>query len=185
MSLTREQLEAAVDDVFYLTQQMFVHYSWMTRGLPKLGELPTPLHSTLLSNALAEAQLMYFRKLNEFFRPLNPRFPDDLKCELWGYPATGGFIHPEDVEELHKRVAHPTTRQATHGRASFEIYDTSHRALSQALPFFEFIAEKFYPLGSQKSRQLRGGVSQLINLWNEWSSQIEEPKRKELRVSVS
>lgn len=180
-SLTREQLEAAVDDVFYLTQQMFVHYSWMTRGLPRLADLPTPLHTTLMSNALTEAQLMYYRKLNEVFRPLNPRFPDDLKCELWGYPANGGFIQPDDVEELHKRVAHPTTRQATAGRASYEIYDTSHAALSLALPFFKFIAENFYTPGSEKSTQLLGGMLTLVRMWDEWSSQVEAAKRKELK----
>jgi class 3 adenylate cyclase len=181
--LTREQLESAADDVFYLAQQMFVHYSWMTRGLPNLADLPTPLHTAIMSNAVAEAQLMYYRKLNEFFRPLNPRHPDDLKCELWGYPATGWFIHPADLDEIHKRVAHPTTRQATHGRVGYEIYDSSHAALSHALPFFAFIAERFYTPGSEKSAQLLGGVKHLVLMWDEWSSMVEISKRKELNLA--
>jgi hypothetical protein len=182
MALTREQLEAAVDDVFYLGQQMFVHFAWMTRVQPRLTDLPTALHSTLVGNAAAEGQLMYYRKLNEFFRPLNRRYPDDLKCELFGYPATGGFIHPDDVEELHKRVAHPTTRQATHGRASFEVYETSHAGLSHVLPFFDFIAVNFYATGSLKSIQLLGGVRTLRTIWAEWTSLVEPSKRRELSV---
>jgi len=50
---------------------------------------------------------MFYRKLNEFFRRPNPRFPDDLKSELFEFTATGGFMSDADVEELHKRVSSP------------------------------------------------------------------------------
>jgi len=165
MPLTKPQLEAAVNDVFYLAQEMFAYYSWMTQVEPRLVDLSTPLHKMLVQNAVVEAQLMFYRKLNEFFRRSNPRFPDDLKSELFGFAATGGFMIDADIEELHKRVAHPTTQQAVRGPASYEIYDASHAALNHVIPFFTFLSEHFHVAGSSESRGLLGGVEMLRKLW--------------------
>jgi hypothetical protein len=176
--MTRKQLEKAVDDVFYLAQEMFAYYSWVTKIEPKLQDLPTPFHSTLVRNAVIEAQLMFYRKLNEFFCHPNPRFPDDLKSELFGFPATGGFICKADVEELHKRVAHPTTLEAVHGKVSYEIYDTSHTALNHVLPFFKFLTENFYAAGSRESRSLIASITKLCGFWHDWSLHVDASKRK-------
>lgn len=180
MSLTRAQLEIAANDVFYLVQEMFVCYSWMTRVKPRLADLPTPLHRTLVENAVVEAQLMFYRKLNEFFRRPSPRFPDDLKSELFGYPATGGFLSDADIEELHKRVAHPTTRQAEHGAISYEVYDASHAALNHSIPFLQHLAANFHAPDSKESRSLRAAIEAMRRMWEEWSSQVETTKRKTL-----
>jgi len=180
MPLTKPQLEVAANDVFYLAQEMFAYYSWMTRVEPRLKDLSTPLHKMLVQNAVVEAQLMYYRKLNEFFRKPNLRFPDDLKSELFGFPATGGFMSDAHIEELHKRVAHPTTQQAVCGPTSYEIYDTSHAALNHVIPFFIFLSEHFHATGSPASRSLLGRVDVLRKLWDEWSSLAEPVKRKTL-----
>jgi len=185
MFLTRPQLEAAVDDVFYLAQQMFAYYSWMTRVEPRLADLSTPLHKLLVQNAVIEAQLMFYRKLNEFFRGPDPRFPDDLKSELFGFAATGGFMNDADLNELHKRVAHPTTHQAVHGPATYEIYSASYLGLEQVIPFFTFLSERFHVAGSPQSRSLLAGVDVLRRLWSEWSSLIEPEKRKALSVCLT
>jgi hypothetical protein len=182
MPLTRPQLEVAANDVFYLAQEMFAYYSWKTRVEPRLADLSTPLHNMFVQNAVVEAQLMFYRKLNEFFRRPNPRFPDDLKSELFGYPATGGFMTDADIEELHKRVAHPTTQQAVHGAVSYEIYDASHAALEHVIPFFKFLSEHFHSPGSSESRSLLGGVDILRTIWGEWSSLVEPAKRKAMSV---
>jgi len=182
MPLTKPQLEVAANDVFYLAQEMFAYYSWMTRVEPRLKDLSTPLHKMLVQNAVIEAQLMYYRKLNEFFRQPDPRFSDDLKSELFGFSATGGFMSDADIEELHKRVAHPTTQQAVCGPASYEIYDASHAALNHVIPFFTFLSERFYTASSSESRSLLGGVEVLRKLWDEWSSLVESAKQKTLSV---
>lgn len=182
MSLTRAQLETAANDTFYLVQEMFVYYSWMTRVKPRIADLPMPLHSSLVQNAVIEAQLMFYRKLNEFFRRPNARFPDDLKSELFGYPATGGFLSDTDIEELHKRVAHPTTRQAECGIASYEVYDASHAALNHSIPFLRHLATNFHAPDSKESRSLLASIEFFRHLWNEWSAQVEAPKQKTLNT---
>ena len=182
MPLTKPQLEVAANDVFYLAQEMFAYYSWMTHVEPRLPDLSTPLHKMLVQNAVVEAQLMSYRTLNELFRRPNPRFPDALKSELFGFAATGGFMSDADIEELHKRVAHPTTQQAVRGPASYEIYDASYAALNHVIPFFTFLSEHFHANGSSESRSLLGGVDVLRKLWAEWSSLVEPAKRKALSV---
>jgi hypothetical protein len=182
MPLTKPQLEVAANDVFYLAQEIFAYYSWMTRVEPMLANLSTPLHKILIQNAVIEAQLMYYRKLNEFFRRPNLRFPDDLKSELFGFAATGGFMSDADIEELHKRVAHPTTQKAIRGPAFYEIYDASYAALNHVIPFFTFLSEHFHAAGSSESSRLLGGVDVLRKLWDEWSSLVEPAKRKALNV---
>jgi hypothetical protein len=185
MSLTRPQLEAAANDVFYLAQEMFAYYSWKKNIEPRLADLSMPLDKFLVQlvrNAVIEAQLMFYRKLNEVFRSRDPRHPDDLKSEVFDFPATGGFMSNADIDELHKRVAHPTTRQAVLGKASYEIYDTSHAALEHVIPFFNFLAERFHAPNSSESRSLLSGVNALRTMWDEWSSQVESAKRKALSV---
>jgi hypothetical protein len=161
---------------------MFAYYSWTTRVKPRLSDLPTSLHSTLVENAVIEAQLMFYRKLNEFFRRPNPRFPDDLKSELFSYSATGGFLTDLDIEELHKRVAHPTTRQAEFGARSYEIYDASHAALNHSIPFLRHLAVGFHASDSENSRSLLAAIEVMRRMWDEWSSQVEAPMRKTLNV---
>lgn len=158
MPLTRPQLEIAANDVFYLVQEMFAFYSWTTRVKPRLSDLPTPLHSKLVENAVIEAQLMFYRKLNEFFRRPNPGYPDDLKSVLFDYSATGGFLSDSDIEELHKRVAHPTTRQAEHGARSYEIYDASHATLNHSIPFLRHLAAHFHAPGSDERKSLLASI---------------------------
>jgi len=158
---------------------MFAYYLWMSHVEPRLGGL-SEFHKKPVQNAVIEAQLMYYRKLNEFFRRLNPNFPDDLKSELFGYGATGGFMNPADIEELHKRIAHPTTRQAVHGPVSYEIYDASCAALNHVIPFLNFLVSSFYTTGSDEAVHLMRGIEMLKRIWNEWSSQVEPEKRKPL-----
>lgn len=184
MALTRAQLEVAANDAFYLVHQMFAFYSWTTRVKPRLSDLPTPLHATIVENAVVEAQLMFYRKLNEFFRRPNHRFPDDLKSELFGYSATGGFLSDADIGELHKRIAHPTTRQAEHGARSYEVYDASHAALNHSLPFLRHLATNFHSQGSEKSRSLLAAIDIIRRMWDEWSAQVEASKRKSLNAKL-
>lgn len=176
--MKREKLESAANDVFYLAQEMFAFYAWKTRIEPRFTDLPTPLHVTLVRNAVIEAQLMFFRKLNEFFRHPNARYPDDLKSELFGYPSTGGFMSDPEISELHKRVAHPTTREATHGKVAYEIYDMSHAALEQAIPCLKHLSLHFFTPDSEASWSMIAGIAVLRKLWDEWSGQVEVEKRK-------
>ena len=181
MPLTQPQLEIAANEVFGLAQQMFTYYFWVTESRPRLLSLSEPYFTLcvrLIENAVVEAQLMYCRKLNEFFKPPNPRYPDDLKSEVFGYTATGGFITDANLEELHKRVAHLTTRSAELGPVPYEIYDISHAALSHAFPFFKYLSEHFYTPNSSESRHLLGAVGILQKLWEDWSSKAEPAKRK-------
>jgi hypothetical protein len=183
MALTQSQLEEAADHVFYLAQQMFAYYFWKSRIAPLLKDEGTSqFHKRSVQNAVVEAQLMYYRKLNEFFRRPTPRFPDDLKSELFGYPATGGFMSDAVLEELHKRIAHPTTQQANFGPVSYEIYYASHAGLSHVIPFFTFLSERFHIVGSKKSQSLLGGVDVYRRFWAEWTLLAEPEKRKPLNV---
>lgn len=182
MALTQTQLQSSANDVFYLTQEIFAYYIWMICIKPLLTKLSNPAYGQLIENAVIEAQLMYFRKLNEFFRPLNPRYTDELKSELFGYAPTGGFMSDTDITELHKRVAHPTTRQAQFGPASYEIYETSHAALSHAFPFFKYLAIHFYSPESAESKSLLAALEAFKRLWAEWSAQVEPPEKRLLSI---
>tara|TARA_B110000093_G_scaffold109374_1_gene117515 strand:+ start:51 stop:590 length:540 start_codon:yes stop_codon:yes gene_type:complete len=179
--MNEEQKSIAFNDLFYLVQQLFAYYSWTTKISPCVEKSEmNMLHLGLVKNAVVEAQIMYYRKLNETFLPKDPRYKDDLKVELFGYEPNEGFIKKEELKELHKRVAHPTTRNAIHGKVSFEIYDTSHSALKHSLPFLEHAAMNYYRKGSKESKDLLGSVDVLKTIWETWSLQVEPTRRRKL-----
>jgi hypothetical protein len=90
-----------------------------------------------------------------------------------------------EIEELHKRIAHPTTRQVTHGSLAYEVYDFSHAGLEQVLSFFTFLSTRFYPIGSPEADQLLSGARVLRRLWEEWTSMVDAGKQRRLKAEPS
>lgn len=76
---------------------------------------------------------------------------DDLRAyDFPGFKDTGDFLHPNDYEQLHKRVGHMTLRQARDGKISWEIHDAVKMAIAKSLPFLDFLTNEFYTQNSEK-----------------------------------
>jgi hypothetical protein len=71
---------------------------------------------SIVNNASLEAQLLFLRKLNEFFKPLatgKELEEDDVRAEHYaGFKSPGPFLSRPDEKEIHKRVGHITLMEA-------------------------------------------------------------------------
>ena len=86
------------------------------------------IHEDLIqaqNNASLESQLLFLRKLNEFFKHLptekeKPLKEDDLRAEHYsGFKSPGAFLSRPDQDELHKRVGHVTLMEVRYGKKNW------------------------------------------------------------------
>jgi hypothetical protein len=76
----------------------------------------------IVNNASLESQLLFLRKLNEFFEPLPAKKEDDLRAEhYFGFKSPGRFLSDQDVTELHKRVGHITLSEAVAEKTGLDL----------------------------------------------------------------
>lgn len=182
MPLSGVQLAAAALEAVTLAQQMFGYYSWKAHVETSIGPGLRPLYVVLVQMAVVEAQLMAYRRFNEFFRPVNPRYPDDLKCSEFGSPPTGGFLTDAEIQDIHKRVGHPTTRRVLQGAVDHEIYKTSHRALTHAIPFFVHLSQGALGKTHPEVAEISDTVAIWRTIWEEWSSMVSLHERLQLKA---
>lgn len=85
------------------------------------------------------------------------------------------------MDELHKRAAHPTFREADRGKESYRIYETSWRGLQHGLSFMAFLKKGFSANLPEKAEGIANYEALIRDLWITWSSEVPEKERKTLK----
>ena len=100
---------------------------------------------SIVNNASVEAQLLFLRKLNEFFESLPAKKEDDLRAEhYFGFKSLPGpFLSGEDEAELHKRVGHVTLKEVREQKKDWTklIRGSVPVAIDRSLEFFRFLRD--------------------------------------------
>lgn len=137
----------------------------------------------LVENGIVESQLIFYRRLNEFFypRPKKEKFPDDLRAYKFGFEELSPFLRKDDEEELHKRAAHPTFREADTGKVSYEIYSTSWHGLRHGLRFMNYLRTNLFADIPEKTKEVDVFTKAIHDLWEVWSSEIPSKDRRTLK----
>lgn len=182
---TKEELTAAADRVFHNISQLFGYYAWIGKIAPSLesrGEgAPGHFHFLLVQNAVVDGFLINLRRLNEFFskRPEKPKDErdDDLRAYHFGFPEIGHFLEKGDMDDLHKRIAHSTSRTALHGDVSYQAKHATELALTHSFQFLEHLLRTYYTDGSSESEKMKGACIVLIGLWTSWCEEAEKEKK--------
>lgn len=173
---TREELEKAAEQVFHWVTQLFGYYAWIAKVAPRLPDdvkhESDSLYFHLAQNAVVDGSLINLRRLNEFFscRPKeeNKKHADNLRAYDFEFPEIGRFLDPKDMDELHKRVGHATTRAVENGDASYRVFQGTELALKHSFKFLEHLLREFYAEGTGESGKMAKGITHLISLWTEW-----------------
>ena len=176
-SRTPEELEKALEvDIGYVILQTFpalkLFHEVVVPVLQKKG-----LHREieLLNNASLESQLLFLRKLNEFFMRLpenepdkkkkrkKPK-PDDLRAEHYtGFTSPGAFLSTDDEDELHKRVGHITLIEVRKGKKDWgKLIATSMPiAIDGMLKFCRFLRDWYSPLSDSGRETVKFYIKRL------------------------
>jgi hypothetical protein len=115
---TPDELERAINDIAYsIRQGCLAHQHYHYVVIPVLRKNGVPDATVrIVKNASFEAQLLFLRKLNEFFKPLatdKELEEDDVRAEHYaGFKSPGPFLSRPDEKEIHKRVGHITLMEA-------------------------------------------------------------------------
>ncbi len=143
---TPEELERALEDLFYAAHQCATwHFWYLLAGgaLKDVKDTAITTPATLIQNGVAEATLLFVRKTAEFFKPQDP---NDKADTIYSYRYSGytrqEWIIPFDPTyiELHKRVGHITIRQTRYGRIEWPIFPMVMQAMNKWAEFFEALA---------------------------------------------
>ncbi len=182
---TNAELAKAADRVFHYISQLFGYYAWVGKIAPSLESkvegAPGHLYFVLAQNAVVDGYLINLRRLNEFFstRPKKEKDEkdDDLRAYHFGFPEIGRFLDEEDMKELHKRIAHSTSRTALIGDVSYEAMKATEMALKHSFQFVEHLLRSFYTDGSSESETMKRACVRLLALWSSWCAEAEKEKQ--------
>lgn len=170
---TPDELEQALEDIGYVILQCFAaHQIFHNTIAPTLRK--SGIHENLIhahNNASLESQLLFLRKLNEFFKHLpteeeKPLKEDDLRAEHYkDFRSPGPFLSGPDEDELHKRVGHITLIEVRRGKKDWtELVKSSLPiAVDRLLKFFCFLRDS-YQLSSSKREDVQFYIEQLEQL---------------------
>jgi hypothetical protein len=143
---TPDELEKAIDDIGYaILQACIAHDLYHIEVVPVLRKNGMPEGTiSIVNNASLEAQLLFLRKLNEFFESLPAKKEDDLRAEhYFGFKSSGAFLGDEDEAELHKRVGHITFKEVRERKKDWTklIRGSVPVAIDRSLEFFRFLRD--------------------------------------------
>jgi hypothetical protein len=175
---TPEELEQALEvDIGYVILQTFPALKLFHEVVvPVLQEKGLHEEIRILNNAAIESQLLFLRKLNEFFMhlPENEQDekrkrlkPDDLRAEHYtGFTSPGPFLSDTDEAELHKRVGHITLIEVRHGKKDWgELIATSMPiAIARMLKFCCFLRDSYSPLSDSGRETVKFYIERLERL---------------------
>jgi hypothetical protein len=156
---TPDELERAIEHIGYAVLQGFVaHQIFHDSIVPALRK--NGIHEDLIhaqNNASLESQLLFLRKLNEFFKSVSigKLKEDDLRAEHYsGFESMGTFLSDLDEDEIHKRVGHITLIEVRHGKKNWAelVKGCLPIAVDRLLQFFLFLRDS-YPSLSTATRE--------------------------------
>jgi hypothetical protein len=147
---TPDELERAIEAEIAsaILQGCLAHQLYHAEVIPILRKNGVSEYTiSALNNASLESQLLFLRKLNEFFEQLpkekdRPLKEDDLRAEhYFGFKSPGPFLKDSDEKEIHKRVGHITLIEVRHGPKDWaELVKSSLPiAVDGLLEFFRFL----------------------------------------------
>ncbi len=143
---TPDELEKAIDDIGYVILQACVaHDLYHIKVIPVLRKKGVPEETiAIVNNASLEAQLLFLRKLNEFFESLPAKNEDDLRAEhYFAFKSPGPFLEGSEVKELHKRVGHITLKEVREEKKDWTklVRGSVPAAIDRSLEFFRFLRD--------------------------------------------
>jgi hypothetical protein len=171
---TPDELEQALEDIGYVVLQCFaahqIFHDTIAPALRKSGIHEDLIHA--VNNASLESQLLFLRKLNEFFKHLpkekeKPLKEDDLRAEHYsGFESPGAFLSDPDEDELHKRVGHITLMQVRYGEKNWAelIKGSLPIAVDRLLKFFVFLRDSYPSLSSAMREEVQFYIERLEQL---------------------
>jgi len=185
-SPTREVLDKCVTDILYCYGQIFADYCWRVVVKPKLishKDEITEGCAQIVQNACIESVLVFYRKIDEFYKPRLGKSnakDDDLRAyDFPGFNLPNGIIDENSRTELHKRVAHITTREATDGKFAWNTMSASPNFVQHGRPFFNYLVNEFYSTDQEKRDLTKSMIDKINRISNEVSQQPEILKAKE------
>jgi hypothetical protein len=168
---TPDELERAIDDIGYvILQTCTAHQLFHGTIVPALRKKGLHEEIVILNNASLESQLLFLRKLNEFFTPLDKGRveEDDLRAEHYsGFESPGAFLSVPEVAELHKRVGHITLMQVRYGPKDWTelVKGSLPIAVDRLLQFFRFLRDSYpHPLSRPKRIDVQFYIEKLGQL---------------------
>jgi hypothetical protein len=169
---TPEELEQALKDIGYVILQGFAaHQMFRDDIVPALRK--SGIHENLIhpiNNASLESQLLFLRKLNEFFKPLPPGKKlekDDLRAEHYsGFKSPGRFLSRADEKEIHRRIGHITLMNVRHGQKNWSelITGSLPLAVDRLLQFFCFLRDSYPSLSGATREEVQLDIRRLEQL---------------------
>ena len=174
-----QRLEKAANDFYYLITRMSTFYVWHRFVFPQLDKADE-YHCRLVHDAVVNSQLMYCRRLNEFFNPPPKRetFPDDLRAYKFGFEKLGPFLSENDMENIDKVVAHTTFKAADEGTIPVEIFRCSSLAIQRSLEFANYLQTSFFANNSERAEQTAKIIKSVRKDWFEWIEATPENERR-------
>jgi len=150
MSRTHDELTEMIPHILYVFTQSVACFVWRyDHGGIATPWPPSNYKEEMAANACLESSLMSMRTLNEFFRDHSPKHkprPDDVRAFQYpGYVTLGSFLTKDDEDEIHKRLAHLSTRRlaATPGWQLKMLWDPSSERM---IHFLEYLRRDFVPM---------------------------------------
>jgi hypothetical protein len=178
-----DELEKGIEHIGYATLQACVaHDLYHIEVIPVLrknGISEDAIH--IVNNASLESQLLFLRKLNEFFKRLpkekeKPLKEDDLRAEhYFGFKSPGPFLDDSAEKEIHKAVAHITLREVREGKKNWTelIRGSVPKAIITSLEFFRFLRDS-NQLSSSMREEARYHIEHLEHIRDLLNSRYAE-----------
>jgi len=159
---SHDVLEKSIDGFVYCLEQLFSYIHWEDHIKSNLRkhckEEIDAKKAQIVENITIEGTLLFFRKVNEFFRDRPPKDEesDDLRAyDFPGYSGAGWIFFSEERTEINKHVAHVTTRGATDGKVDWKIFEGIEKICQKAFPFLDYLTEDFLKDNPEKSEALK------------------------------
>jgi hypothetical protein len=167
---TRENLEKAIPDIGYAIHQCLAHNIYRADIHPYLKQQGIDaIKVGMTTNASLESNLLFLRRLNEFFKPLSDGYvrPDDLRAEhYWGFKSPGPFLSSTEESEINKRVGHITLSEARLGKKNWTelLTKSRRRIIKSSLIFYFFLYNSYCPASSPQMEEVLFGIMSLSAL---------------------
>ena len=179
----RELEKALKRDIGYVIQQTVIAFpQFQGTVIPVLKKNGLREEIGILNNASLESQLLFLRKLNEFFMHLPENEPnkqkrkklkdDDLRAEHYaGFTSPGAFLSEDDEIELHRRVGHITLTEVRKKKKNWEEFLNLYMpiAVHSMIDFCRFCRDKYQqPLSHSTKRKVKDYVQTLERFAIRW-----------------
>ncbi len=183
---TKQELAAAADQIFHNIAQLFSYFAWFGKIAPSLDSKTEGtkghIFFVLAQNAVIDGFLINLRRLNEFFsnRPENDKKDqvDDLRAYHFEFPEIGRFLDEKDMCELHKRIAHSTSRTVKYGEVTYEVMEATELALKHCFKFIGFLHSDFYKENCIESENLKNACKGILALLYDWQDEVAMSRKK-------